>query len=355
MNPRRRSNSCCPPGPPASVALERSDLILPRFRPASNGALFSRRKDLRPVRLAEKAFKTHVAGNASRQAAVSAAARSPAPTFPSVRIRDSVSLSWRAAVAAGRGRIARVIVRLGPPLNRATATRPWPCGSIKQTPFDCLLGGARRDEERSGPEASSATADRFFLVAAQAATARAVTLSTRLKTRALRAVPTATGPSSTSAVHRRERIPLPGLYYSHPRQVVRRKGLLVPVTAVTPPAAGETIESLPVRFRTVGDMTCTCPVESEAANAVDVVAETLTVTVSERGATRMDDNPTSMEKRKKEVFLMRAIAQGSAFLTGAASRRQEPLDRPFCRRPRHLSDQRNAARPCRRSPIDLSR
>ena len=102
----------------------------------------------------------------------------------------------------------------------------------------------------------------------------------------------------------RERIPLPGLYYSHQREVVRKKGLLVPVTAVTPAQDDDVIETLPVRFRTVGDMTCTCPVESDATSAVDIVAETLTVTVSERGATRMDDrtSDSSMERRKKEGY-----------------------------------------------------
>jgi len=54
----------------------------------------------------------------------------------------------------------------------------------------------------------------------------------------------------------------------------------------------------------VGDMTCTCPVESPAANATDIVAETLKVTISERGATRMDDRTSdaSMERRKKEGY-----------------------------------------------------
>jgi len=78
----------------------------------------------------------------------------------------------------------------------------------------------------------------------------------------------------------------------------------VPVTPVTPLQQGEQPESLQVRFRTVGDMTCTCPVESDAASAADVVAETLTVTISERGATRMDDRTSeaSMERRKKEGY-----------------------------------------------------
>ncbi|MEO8156019.1 MAG: sulfate adenylyltransferase small subunit, partial [Rhizobacter sp.] len=102
----------------------------------------------------------------------------------------------------------------------------------------------------------------------------------------------------------RENIPLPNLYFAHDRQVIRRKGLLVPLTEVTPPEAGEMVETAQVRFRTVGDMTCTCPVESPAANATDIVAETLKVTVSERGATRMDDRTSdaSMERRKKEGY-----------------------------------------------------
>ena len=102
----------------------------------------------------------------------------------------------------------------------------------------------------------------------------------------------------------RENIPLPSLYFAHQRQVIRRKGLLVPLTEVTPPEAGEQVETETVRFRTVGDMTCTCPVESNATTPTDIVAETLTVTVSERGATRMDDRTSeaSMERRKKEGY-----------------------------------------------------
>jgi sulfate adenylyltransferase subunit 2 len=102
----------------------------------------------------------------------------------------------------------------------------------------------------------------------------------------------------------REEIALPSLYYSHRRDVVERKGLLVPVTHLTPPKPGETVESRSVRFRTVGDITCTCPVESLAATASDIVIETLTVDVSERGATRMDDQTSeaSMEKRKKDGY-----------------------------------------------------
>ena len=102
----------------------------------------------------------------------------------------------------------------------------------------------------------------------------------------------------------REQIALPSLYYTHQRQVVERKGLLVPVTELTPPRDGEVVETRQVRFRTVGDITCTCPVESPAATAADIVIETLAADVSERGATRMDDKTSdaSMEKRKKDGY-----------------------------------------------------
>ena len=102
----------------------------------------------------------------------------------------------------------------------------------------------------------------------------------------------------------RESIALPSLYYTHARDVVHRRGLLVPVTPLTPAREGESIVREQVRFRTVGDITCTCPVRSVAANAADVVRETLKAQVSERGATRMDDQTSdaSMEKRKQDGY-----------------------------------------------------
>jgi sulfate adenylyltransferase subunit 2 len=102
----------------------------------------------------------------------------------------------------------------------------------------------------------------------------------------------------------RERLAVPALYYAHRRAVVRRKGLLAPVTPLTPPRPGEAVEERWVRFRTVGDMTCTCPVESRARNAAEVIAETAASSVTERGATRLDDHTseTSMERRKREGY-----------------------------------------------------
>jgi sulfate adenylyltransferase subunit 2 len=102
----------------------------------------------------------------------------------------------------------------------------------------------------------------------------------------------------------RERLAVPEIYYAHRREVVRRAGALAPVTTLTPARAGEVIEDVSVRFRTVGDVTCTCPVESDAATVEAVVAETMSATLTERGATRMDDRTSeaSMEQRKREGY-----------------------------------------------------
>jgi len=102
----------------------------------------------------------------------------------------------------------------------------------------------------------------------------------------------------------RERLAVPSIYYAHRREVVRRRGLLVPVTALTPPRDGEAVETVSVRFRTVGDISCTCPVASDAATVDAIIAETAGTTITERGATRMDDQTSeaSMERRKKEGY-----------------------------------------------------
>src|SRR6266496_3167018 len=102
----------------------------------------------------------------------------------------------------------------------------------------------------------------------------------------------------------RERLELPSIYFAHRRPVVRRGGALVPVTALTPPRSGETVEEVSVRFRTVGDITCTAPVESTTTTLEEIVAETACTTVTERGATRLDDQTSdaSMEQRKKEGY-----------------------------------------------------
>jgi sulfate adenylyltransferase subunit 2 len=102
----------------------------------------------------------------------------------------------------------------------------------------------------------------------------------------------------------REALELPSIYLAHIRAVVRRGSALVPVTPLTPPREGEQVENLRVRFRTVGDIPCTAPVESQAAGLADIILETATAELSERGATRLDDQTSeaSMELRKREGY-----------------------------------------------------
>jgi sulfate adenylyltransferase subunit 2 len=102
----------------------------------------------------------------------------------------------------------------------------------------------------------------------------------------------------------REHLEVPSIYFAHPRAVVRRRGLLAPITPLTPAHAGEKIETVAVRFRTVGDITCTAPVESRATTVAAIIAETAAATITERGATRLDDqtNDASMELRKREGY-----------------------------------------------------
>lgn len=102
----------------------------------------------------------------------------------------------------------------------------------------------------------------------------------------------------------REKLEVPRIYFAHQRAVIRRAAGLLPVSHLVQPQEGEKTEQMIVRFRTVGDMSCTCPVESDAANVEAIIAETAMTRITERGATRMDDQTSdaSMELRKKEGY-----------------------------------------------------
>ena len=180
--------------------------------------------------------------------------------------------------------------------------------AIEEFRFDALIGGARRDEEKArAKERIFSHRDTFGQWQPKAQRPELWSLfNTRLHPgEHFRVFPISNWTELDVWQYiARERVELPALYYAHPRQVVERQGLLVPVTELTPPREGERMVEKSVRFRTVGDITCTCPVESWAASADDIVLETLSAEVSERGATRMDDKTSeaSMEKRKKEGY-----------------------------------------------------
>ena len=180
--------------------------------------------------------------------------------------------------------------------------------AIDEFRFDALIGGARRDEEKArAKERIFSHRDSFGQWQPKAQRPELWTLfNTRLQPgEHYRVFPISNWTELDVWQYiEREHIALPSLYYAHTRQIVERKGLLVPVSELTPPRAGETVLEKTVRFRTLGDITCTCPVESPAATAAEIVIETLTADVSERGATRMDDKTSeaSMEKRKKDGY-----------------------------------------------------
>ena len=101
-----------------------------------------------------------------------------------------------------------------------------------------------------------------------------------------------------------EGIELPALYYAHEREVFSRDGMWLAVGEVSQPRPSEQVVTRTVRYRTVGDMSCTGAVESDAANVADVLAEVAATRITERGATRADDRLTeaAMEDRKKEGY-----------------------------------------------------
>ena len=102
----------------------------------------------------------------------------------------------------------------------------------------------------------------------------------------------------------REELDIPSIYYAHRRPVFRRDGMLLSVGEFVAPTADEEVFEASVRYRTVGDMTCTGAVESTAVTPEEIIAETATSRLTERGATRADDrfSEAAMEDRKREGY-----------------------------------------------------
>ena len=101
-----------------------------------------------------------------------------------------------------------------------------------------------------------------------------------------------------------ENIEVPSIYRAHRREVFERDGMLLAASEVSPPAEGETVVTEWVRFRTVGDASCTGAVRSTAGTVAEIIAETAASAISERGATRADDrvSEAAMEDRKRQGY-----------------------------------------------------
>jgi sulfate adenylyltransferase subunit 2 len=180
--------------------------------------------------------------------------------------------------------------------------------TIESHGFDALMGGARRDEEKArAKERIFSFRDEFgqWDPKAQRPELWSLYNARMAQGEQMRVFPISNWTELDVWQYiARENLALPPIYYAHEREVVRKNGLLVPVTPITPKADGDVSEVLSVRFRTVGDISCTCPVASTAATPAEIIAETAVTEITERGATRMDDQTSeaSMEKRKKEGY-----------------------------------------------------
>ncbi len=180
--------------------------------------------------------------------------------------------------------------------------------AIREFGFDACIGGARRDEEKArAKERVFSFRDEFgqWDPKNQRPELWSLYNGRVFKGENIRVFPISNWTELDVWQYiRRESIELPSIYFAHEREVVRRGGALVPVTALTPARDGDVVESRVVRFRTVGDITCTAPVESTAATLDDIVRETEQTQVSERGATRLDDqtNEAAMELRKRQGY-----------------------------------------------------
>ena len=290
--------------PPISTGSSRGDLHPARGRgPVPNPVLFfSGGKDsIRRLRLAEKAFRP---GGGFRSRCCTS---TPGTTSRGDRVpRPARRRARRAAHRAlGRG--------LDPPRHgeaargaesRNAAQSVTLLEAIDEFGFDALIGGRAATRRRRGEGARLLLPRRVRAVGPAQPAARALDASTTRGSsrRAPARLPDLQlDRARRLAVHRARAARGAFDLLRAPRDVVRRRGLLVPVTRLTPPR-GRDDRDPSVRFRTVGDISCTCPVESTRHRRA-IIDETPS-RITERGATRMDDQTSeaSMERRKREGY-----------------------------------------------------
>lgn len=177
--------------------------------------------------------------------------------------------------------------------------------TIEEFKFDACIGGARRDEEKARAK------ERIFSVRDEFGQWNPKlqrpelwnTYNERIdKGENVRVFPISNWTELDIWNYiRKEKIELPSIYFSHEREVLEYEGQLVAVSEFVQLEETDKISKKSVRYRTVGDMTCTAAVESTASNLDDIISEIIATKTSERGETRIDDkvSEAAMEDRKK--------------------------------------------------------
>ncbi len=195
----------------------------------------------------------------------------------------------------------------GPLPSRNRAQIPTLLAAIEEYEFDALFGGARRDEEKArAKERIFSFRDEFGQWDPKNQRPELWNLYNAKirKGQHIRVFPLSNWTEMDVWQYIAiERIDVPSIYFSHQREVIIRNGQIIPTSDFIPVREGDVVEERTVRFRTVGDMTCTAGVDSLAVTLEDIIAEVAAARASERGA-RMDDRTSdaAMEDRKKQGY-----------------------------------------------------
>jgi sulfate adenylyltransferase subunit 2 len=202
----------------------------------------------------------------------------------------------------------RVVEETGPKASRNRLQSVTLLDTIEEHGFDAVFGGGRRDEDKArAKERVYSFRDEFgqWDPKNQRPELWSLYNGRHRKGEHIRVFPISNWTELDVWQYiKREEIELPSIYYAHERDVFRRDGMWLAVTDFVPLMDGEEVERRMVRFRTVGDASCTGAVESTATNVDDVIAEVAASRITERGATRADDKfaEAAMEDRKKEGY-----------------------------------------------------
>ena len=180
--------------------------------------------------------------------------------------------------------------------------------ALEEHGFDAAFGGARRDEERArAKERVLSFRDEFGQWEPRAQRPEPWELYNARINRGehIRVFPLSNWTELDVWCYIEiEQLELPSIYFAHRRRVIERDGILLAESEWISPQQGEPVEETTVRYRTVGDLTVTGAVRSEASDIPTVISETTAAAVSERGQTRADDrvSEASMEDRKREGY-----------------------------------------------------